>query len=465
NPAAWWRWAVVLLPGTLLYFFPVGGLDRAQAHVFGVFVATIIALVAQPVKMGVSVVLAMTLLAVTGALPPGKVLSGFSNVVVWLIFTAFLFSKAITATGFGARIGYLFIRRFGRTPLRLGYSIAAADLVLAPFIPSDTARGGGVICPITRGVAEAFGEDGAAGGRMGGFLILTAFHTTYTASAMFLTSMAANPLIAEMALKAGHVELSWLRWLSGSILPGTLALIVLPWLIARLMPPGIADTAPARAHAASQLARMGSLSRRERWLAAIMGGVMFGWVTSPWHGINNTFVALMGLCAILLAGVVSWDDLLGEGKAWDALIWFAPLIMMSEVLNENGTIRVLSRHLFSALAGWQPAAALLVLAAAYCYVHYAFASMTAHVTALYPAFLAAALAAGVPPMAAALALAYFSNLDAAMTHYGTGSAPVYFGSGYVRQGEWWRVGFVISLANLVLWLGIGSLWWKLIGIW
>lgn len=462
----WWRWVVVLVPGLLLYFFPVAGLSRAQAHVFGIFVAAIVALVAQPVKMGVSVVLAMTLLAVTGALPPAKVLSGFSNVVVWLIFTAFLFSKAITATGLGSRIGYLFIERFGRTPLRLGYSIAAADLVLAPFIPSDTARGGGVICPITRSVAEAFGAQGeASSGRMGAFLILTAFHTTYTASAMFLTSMAANPLIAEMALKVGHAELSWLGWLSGSILPGVLALIVLPWLLLRLMPPGLTDTAPARAHASEQLRRMGALSRRERWLALILGGVMLGWVTSPWHGINNTFVALMGLCAILLAGVVSWEDLLGEGKAWDALIWFAPLVMMSEVLNENGTIRVLSQRLFGALIGWPWPAALFVLVAAYCYVHYGFASMTAQVTALYPGFLAAALAAGVPPVAAALPLAYFSSLDAAMTHYGTGSAPVYFGAGYVRQGEWWRVGFLISLVNLFIWLGIGSLWWKLIGIW
>jgi DASS family divalent anion:Na+ symporter len=91
--------------------------------------------------------------------------------------------------------------------------------------------------------------------------------------------------------------------------------------------------------------------------------------------------------------------------------------------------------------------------------------MTGHVTALYPAFLAATLAAGVPPVMAALVLAYFSNLNAAMTHYGTGSAPVFFGAGYVRQAEWWRLGFLISLVNLVIWLGIGPLWWKLVGIW
>ncbi len=459
------RWAVVLIPGLFLFFYPLAGFTASQRHLLGIFVATIIALVAQPVRMGVSVVIAMTLLAVTQTLPPAKVLSGFSNVTVWLVFTAFLFSRAFTQTGFGSRVGYLFILRFARSPLSLGYSIAGADLVLAPFIPSDTARGGGVIYPIVRSVATDFGsEPGPTGRRMGAFLTLVAFHATYTASGMFLTGMAANPLIAEFAQKIGHVNLTWGAWFEGSILPGMLSMIVVPWLIWRLARPEIKDTEPARELARKELARMGPLRRGEKWLMAIMLCVMAGWVTSPWHGIPNTFVALAGLSAILLARVLTWDDLLDERKAWDALIWFAVLVMMADQLNETGVIKILSARLFGLMGGWPWPLLLFVLVASYCYVHYAFASMTAHVTALYPGFLGAALAGGVPPMLAALPLAYFSNLNAAMTHYGTGSAPVYFGAGYVRQGEWWRIGFLISLVNLAIWMGIGMWWWKLIGM-
>jgi DASS family divalent anion:Na+ symporter len=466
QPAGWWRWAVVIVPGLLLYFIPLPGMNHAQEHVFAFFVATIIALVAQPVRMAVSVLLAMTLLAVTGTLPAAKVLSGFSNVTVWLIFTAFLFARAVTQTGFGMRVGYLFIERFGRTPLRLGYSLAAADLVLAPFIPSDTARGGGVVFPVTRSVAMAFGsEPGASAGKIGSFLMLVSFHTTYTASAMFLTGMASNPVIAEFARKIGHVELSWVRWLSGSIVPGMLTLAIVPWLLLKLVRPEIRDTGAGRAMARAELVRRGPMKREEKWLVAIMACVMTGWVTSPWHGLPNTFVALSGLCALLLARVIAWEDLLAEHRAWDALIWFAPLLMMSDAMNENGSIKVLSGGLFGVMKGWPWPAVLLALVAAYCYVHYGFASMTAHVTALYPGFLAAALAGGVPPMMAALPLAYFSNLNAAMTHYGTGSAPVFFGAGYVRQGQWWRLGFLISLINLAIWMGIGPWWWKLVGIW
>ena len=441
-------------------------MNTAQSHLLGVFAATIIALIAQPVPMGTSVVLAMTVLALTRTLPPAKILSGFSNLTIWLVFTAFLFSRAVTSTGFGRRAGYLFIRRFARTPLSLAYSLAAADLALAPFIPSDTARGGGVVFPIVRSVAADFGsEPGPTAGLIGSFLMLAAFHTTYVASAIFLTGMAANPLIAEFAYQRGHIELTWLRWLSGSALPGLLSVTIVPWLLFRMIRPRIEDTTPARELAAKELESMGPLSGKEKRLSAVLIGVMAGWVTSPWHGISNTFVALAGVSAILLLGVLRWEDLLDERRAWDCLIWFAPLVMMADALNEAGVIRILSDGLFHAVGGWPWPWALGALVAAYCYVHYGFASMTAHVTALYPSFLAAALAAGVPPMPAALALAYFSNLNAAMTHYGTGSAPVFFEGGYVRQGEWWRVGFRISLVNLAIWMGIGPLWWKLVGLW
>jgi len=465
-PIRWIRWAVVLIPAALLYFVPIAGLNAAQSHLLGIFAGTIIALVSQPVPMGVSVVVAMTLLALTRTLPPATVLSGFSNITVWLIFTAFLFARAVTATGFGIRVGYLFIKRFARTPLTLGYAIAAADVALAPFIPSDTARGGGVIFPVTRSVALNFGsEPGPTASRIGTYLMLTAFHATYTASAIFLTGMAANPLIAEFARKIGHVDLTWMRWFSGSVVPGFLSLLIVPWLLFRFFKPEIEDMAPARELARSELARMGGLKREEKWLMAIMLCVMTGWVTSPWHGIPNTFVALAGLSALLLVRVMTWDDLLAEHKAWDALIWFAPLVMMADSLNERGVIKFLSEKVFGVMHGWPWPLVMVGLVVAYLYVHYSFASMTAHITALYPGFLAAALAGGVPPLLAALPLAYFSNLNAGITHYGTGSAPVYFGAGYVTQADWWRIGFLISVVNLIIWMGIGTWWWKLIGLW
>ena len=462
----WWRWPAVLVPTLLIAFVPIAGLNPAQQKLLAVFLGVIVALVVQPVPMGVTLLVAMTALVLFRILPAAKVLSGFGKEVVWLIFSAFLFARAVTATGFGRRVAFLFVRAFGHNALTLGYSLAAADLVMAPFVPSDTARGGGVIYPVARSLAEVFdSRPGPTARRIGGFLMLVSFHATYTASATFLTGMAANPLIADFAWQIGHVRLTWLKWALASSVPALLSLTIVPLIIYKLYPPEICDTEPAREMARTELGAMGVMRREEWLLVAIFIAVMTGWVSSPWHGVSNAFVALAGVSALLLCRVLSWEDLLEQRRAWDALIWFAPLLMMADALNEAGIIKVFSGAVFSHMSGWPWWLALTALVAGYLYIHYGFASMTAHTTALYPGFLAAALAAGVPPMLAAFQFAFFSNLNASLTHYGTGSAPIYFGDGYVPQGTWWKLGFLISLVNLIFWLGIGSIWWKIVGIW
>ncbi len=460
------RWLFVLIPGLALYLTPVGGLGADQRHLLAVFMATIIALVARPVSMGVSVVAAMTLLALTGTLPTATVLSGFGNTTVWLVFSAFIFARAVTTTGLGTRIAYLFISKFGHTSLALGYSVAISDLVLAPLVPSDTARGGGIIAPIIRSLAQALDSTpGPSANRIGSYLTLVGFHCTYAASAMFLTGMAANPLIADFARNIAHVDLTWGRWALAAAVPGLCTFALVPWLLHQLNPPDLLTTERAPAHARERLAQMGPMRRPEILLMGILLVVIMGWISAPWTHLNNAVVALAGVCAFLLTGVLSWDDLLGDTKAWDALIWFAPLLMMAEQLSDEGVIRIIAGGVFSHMHGWPWALSLAVLAAIYVFAHYGFASMTAHVSALYPTFVSAALATGVPAPLAVWPLAYFSNLNAGLTHYGTGSAPVYFGLGYVSQATWWTLGFIVCVVNLALWLGVGLIWWRFIGIW
>ena len=84
---------------------------------------------------------------------------------------------------------------------------------------------------------------------------------------------------------------------------------------------------------------------------------------------------------------------------------------------------------------------------------------------MYAAFLAVAVAAGAPVYLAAIGLAVLSNIMAGLTHYSTGAAPIFFGAGFVSQKDWWRIGFLCSVINFVIWIGIGSIWWKLLGIW
>lgn len=112
---------------------------------------------------------------------------------------------------------------------------------------------------------------------------------------------------------------------------------------------------------------------------------------------------------------------------------------------------------------WQPAFGVITLL--YFYSHYLFASGAAHIGAMYTAFLSVAIASGTPAMFAALALGQLSNVMGCLTTYGIGSAPPYFGAGYVPQSKWYQLGFILSIWYLLVWAVAGGAWWKVLGLW
>ena len=461
-----WRWTAPLVVAAAVWLIPHSGFAPRSWGFLCLFAATICSLITRPLPAGSMMVIVISLGMLLRLFTVQDALAGFSNVTVWMIVAAFLFARGFIQTRLGERIAYTIVRNLGRSPLRLGYSIALADLVMAPMTPSNTARAGGILFPITLNVARVFGsEPGPTAGRIGAFLMTTLYQADLVVSAMFLTATAPNPLVAEFVRQGSGATLSWTTWALAASVPGVVALAVVPVVVFRLCPPDAIDTAPAQRLAADHLREMGPLTRAERLLLAVFSLVLLLWLASEWIALSATAVAWLGVAMLLLTRVLEWKDILEEKGAWDALIWFGGLVMLSTELHKAGFPQAFARAAAGVVHGWPWWWALVALVVLYTYSHYAFASLVAHVTAMFPAFFAAMVGFGAPPLVAGMAFGVFSSLNAAITHYGTGPAPIVFGAGYVTQAQWWRIGFIISLLHLAIWLPIGFLWWKAIGLW
>lgn len=454
--------------GLIIWFIPPpAGLEPQAWQLFAIFVATIIGLIIKPLPMGGIAVLGITACALTRTLTIGDALSGFANTTIWLIVIAFFISRGFIKTGLGARISYLFVSKFGKKTLGLSYALLASDLVLAPAIPSNTARGGGIIMPVIRSLAGTYGSNPGDGTerKIGAFLTKTSFQCLNVTSAMFVTAMAANPLVVTLAKDVAGLEITWAGWMVAALVPGLVTLAVLPYFIYKVYAPEIKETPGAAQLAAEKLAEMGPLKSAEKVMLFVFLLILSLWIFGTSLEINATTTALVGLAVLLLASVLTWEDVKNESSAWDTLVWFAALVMMASFLNSLGMIPWFSETMSTLVGGMSWVVAFLVLALVYYYSHYFFASNTAHVSAMYAAFLAVMIAAGAPAMLAALVLAFFSSLFSSTTHYGTGPAPVYFGTGFVTQNEWWKIGFFISIIHVIIWLGVGGVWWKGLGLW
>jgi DASS family divalent anion:Na+ symporter len=461
------KWGTVLSSGLFIMLLPIpSGITPKPWRLLAIFVATIVGLIVRPVPGGAMVLLGVATIALTGTMPIGQALAGYADPIVWLVLAAFMISRGMIKTGLGRRIAFLFIRAIGRRSLGLGYALVGTDMVLATVIPSNSARSGGIIFPVARSLAEAYdSKPGPTAGRLGAFLLALIYQCDVIICAMFLTGQVSNVLIVKFAKDVAHVDLSYLQWALGAIVPGLVSLLAVPLLLYRLFPPEVKQTPGAADFASAELKRIGPMTRAEKLMLLVFGLVAALWMTARLHGIDYSVVALVGIAVLIVSGVLDWEDVMAERGAWDVFIWYGGLVRMAGALNEMGITRRFAEAAASFTVGWSWWAALGALLLIYFYAHYGFASITAHVTAMYIPFLVVILAAGAPPYLAVLSLAYFSNLDASLTHYGTTPGPIYFGAGYIRQQTWWRLGLILSVSNILIWTIIGFLWWKVIGLW
>lgn len=461
--------AMVLVFGLLLWFSPhPDNITPVAWHLFAIFAATILGFILQPIPIGAVAFIGVTVAALTGVVTVGTAISGYGNSTIWLIICAFLLARAFIKSGLGRRISFLIIKAIGKSSLTLGYAITLSDFVISPATPSSTARAGGIIYPIIRSLSTALGsEPGETARKFGAYIMQIEYQANAITCAMFMTAMAGNPMAVELAAKSIGVEITWSAWATAAIVPGLISLAVMPYLIYKLFTPEIHEMPHARIMAVEELEKMGAMTYMEKVVAFVFVGALALWGTSELTHMNATGVGMLAVAILILSGVLTWKDVLEEKGAWDTMFWMGSLIALASALSKSGFIKTVSTMAGDAIqsAGLSWLAAFMILVLIYVYSHYAFASVSAHISAMYAAFLSVSVVVGAPPLLAAIAFAALSNIMIPLTHYGGGAAPILYGAGFVSQGKWWQLGFVMVTVNLVIWLGIGSVWWKVIGLW
>jgi DASS family divalent anion:Na+ symporter len=452
---------------TIAHLIPApDGVSPQGWRITAIFLVTMAGMILEPLP-GAAVVLAgIVLLVLVGSVPLPKALSGYSTPTVWLVLAAMMISRVLRETGLSRRIALLFVRGFGSTSLGTAYALQFADVTLATGIPSITARSGGIMLPIARSISVLYdSHPGASSKVLGRFLITALYQGSVIASAMFMSGQASNVLAVTLAARVAGVTVTWPSWFLAAIVPGLLSCLVIPWLVYRMLPPDVKRTPGAAQYAADEIKKMGPVGLVEAMVLAIFVGICLLWLTSAWHGLDVTVVALIGVIALFLTNALTWDGVLAERGAWDVYIWYGGLLTLGDALSESGSTQAFAKILGAWFDGWPWMAVFLVTVGVYFYAHYLFASITTHVLSMFAQFTVMLIALGAPPLLVVYSLACLTNLTAGLTHYGTTTGPIVFNEGFVSMKDWWRVGLAASIVNLTIWLTVGLLWWKFLGFW
>jgi DASS family divalent anion:Na+ symporter len=451
-----------LLPSGLaigIWFAPVPtGLTAQAWHLFAVFVAAITAVLDGAFPLLTSTILAGAVVVLTGTISPAKAFAGFANPSVLLVVIAFLVAQAVVKSGLGQRISLFMVSRFGRSSLGLAYSIVLTDAAIAPAFPSNTARGG-VLYPIVLSVAQGSGSrpDDPQGRRLGGYLMFCAMASLAVSSALWMTATSANPIGIQLVREFG-LEIGFGKWLIAASVPALTAILTMPWLIARLYPPGVRETPDAPVAARKALAALGPLSRDE-WITAVAFVLMVsGWIFADSLKLNVTSVAFGGLGLLLMTNVLTANDIATQGDTLATFLWLALLFALSGQLNELGFMGYAGQRLASHMGGLSWPVTYVALVVIYVVIHYMFVSQSSQVLALLGVFLEVGTRGGVPAPLMAFALLFASSYFSVITPQGGSQNVIFVGSGYLTQRELYRLGALTTLSFLAVFLVIGSAW-------
>ena len=461
-----------LLLGSAIALIPTpAGLAPAAWHYLALFVTVITLIITEPIPaaaIGMAGVTAAAVLGLVRDTPRASAewaLSGFGNTIVWLIFAAFMFTVGYAQTGLGRRIALHLVRLLGHRTLGLGYAVTLAELVFAPFTPSATARSAGTIYPVISHIPQLYGSrpgDGTAR-LMGAYLLYTALAVSFVTSSMFITGLAPNALAITVIEQTAHVRISWLQWFVGFAPVGLTLLVLTPLVLYVIYPPSIRAAPEVPRWAADQLRQMGPMTRTEVVLLVLVGSALALWIAAT-NYIDPALTAILVVLLMVVSGIVSWDDVIGQKQAWNVLIWFGTLVTLAGGLAETGFVGWLAKATAPTFTELSLGPAIIAIVGTFFVLHYFFASITAHTATLLPVFLAVALTiTEISPTRWSLLLGYPLGLMGVLTFYSSGQSVIYYASGYISRRDFWVLGFVMGAMFIGVYLLLMPRWLAFLG--
>ncbi|WP_329074016.1 SLC13 family permease [Streptomyces niveus] len=341
-------------------------------------------------------------LTATGVISSETLFATLGDETVWLLICAFVLAAAVSKTGLAGRAAAWLVG--GASTVRQLTHLTTAGLVVTAFAVPATSGRAALALPVFLALAKALADRK----RLVVMLALL-FPTVILLSAVAtLIGAGAHLITVGVLWEQTGEQLSFVTWLIlglplavvSSHLAAELVLLTTTRRADRTGPVRI-TTAQIQEHSDAPVS--GPLTPPEARCLLLLGTVVLLWCSEPLHGVSPAVVALIGavVAASPALGTVGLKDGL-RTVPWPLLLFMAATMAMGIALSESGAA--------DWLVGWVPGGAstppwlflagVVVISTA---AHLALQSRSARSSVLVPLVVAAAMSAGVNPVAAAFA--------------------------------------------------------------
>lgn len=450
----------------LVILKPCMGMDARAQRALAVFVLCLSSWISNLIPLPATGLMAIGLLPALGVMDAPRAFEKFGNSAVLFILGVFILAAAMIRTGLSKRMTLLLLNRFGGSPRRLIGGVLVSAAFLALWMPEHAVAA--MMFPVVLGIAEglqlrpgsrfarrvflalAWGSViGGVGTLLGGArapLALELFHETYGGTSEF-------------------VSVSFIGWMIAA-LPVTIVLTGVGAVLLVLPRTDVGDISSARRMLEDQVRRLGPMSRRE-WRLSVLGLLtVAAWVALGGHGggiagvqLDLAGISILSAVGLFVLRIITWNDIQGYVN-WGVVIMYGGAVALGKAVQETGALEAVAR---SVIPPDVSPLALLCLMAVTAIALTETVSNTAAVAILLPVGFGLCEVAGVSPHA----MLYVVTIPAGLAFTLPMSSPpnaIAYSAGFYGMRDVIRIGMLMSLLALAIFLAIAVLWWPMIGI-
>lgn len=207
---------------------------------------------------------------------------------------------------------------------------------------------------------------------------------------------------------------------------------------------------------------LGPWSPMEKRAVLILGMVFLAWLTKSWHGLDYSVTGPLGVVALVLGGVLKWDDI-QEHLEWGTVLFvFGGGLALGLAMESSGAARYFANLFFPLVkgGGW------LLLFVAIGVFGAVVTNVMANVAAaalILPIALPLARLEGVDPRIIALCLG-MSTSFAMLLVIGCPPNAIAYSYRQFKASDLTKVGLVATPILLALLVLVASVWWRILGL-
>ncbi len=462
--AGWEDWgqraivlAGIVVAATIYLWPPVSGLSAEGKKAFSVFVLCTALWISNALPYGVTALLAVAGLGLTGAVKPSDAYSSFGSSAIFFLIGIFLIGGALTETGLSKRCALLMLRKFDRSPFAFAMGMMLTGAFATVWMPNQATTA--MLFPIAMEVAGAL-RLRPKESQYGKLLFFAmAWGAMVGGNLSFLGSSRAA-LALGMLQRSYGMGIGFSQWMVAAAPVVVLGLLTTPIILWASIKPETVDFTAARRVIERAVENLGPMRRPQYVAMAIISLTILAWVSVGGRRVDLAVIALLGAVGLFVSRVLTWDKA-ERHVYWNIVLMYGGAIALGSALDRTGATKWLLEGM---LDGYQPSALLTIFGAAVlALILSEVMSNAAALAVVLPLAFTLANQSGASPVALVLAVSFGAGLDF-MFPMSTAPNTIIFASGYLQTKDFLKAGLLMTVASILILLAVIKWWWPLIGL-